>query len=77
MRRVVLAAMLAGSAAFLAPSASAVGCPTGTRPATLPTGTGYCTLDTVPCDPGPCRPLVQCPTDIPVWSGVCRQVFGG
>lgn len=77
MRRLLLAGAVAASAAFAPAPASALGCPAGTSPRTLPTGTGYCVPTTTPCDPGPCRPVVSCPTDIPVWSSTCRQIFGG
>lgn len=78
MKRLLLAAAVAASAFTVAP-ASAAGCPPLTQPATLPTGQGYCTpFGTVHCDPGPCRfPVeVHCPTDIPVWTHYCTQIFG-
>lgn len=83
MKRLLVAASLIAGAAFTAAPASALACPDGTRPATLPTGHTYCTL-AVYCDPGPCGPNVKrilqdavaCPTDIPVWSPTCRSIFG-
>jgi hypothetical protein len=83
VRRLLVAGALIASAVATSAPASAVGCPAGTRPATLPTGTTYCTV-VVYCDPGPCGPpvsrilddAVSCPTDIPVWSPTCRAVFG-
>lgn len=76
MRRLLLAAALVGASFAAAPAASALNCPPGTTPATLPTGTGYCKPYTH-CDPAACEPVVRCPYDVPVWSGVCRTVFGG
>ncbi|HEX8001994.1 MAG TPA: hypothetical protein VF519_04800 [Mycobacteriales bacterium] len=83
MRRLLLAGAIVASAASFHAPAQALGCPEGTRPATLPTGTTYCT-PVVYCDPGPCggnvkrilEDAVACPTDIPVWSPTCRSIFG-
>lgn len=75
MKRLLLAAALAGSVFAVTP-ASAINCPPGTTPATLPNGTGYC-KPVVHCDPMACEPAVRCPYDVPVWSGVCRMIFGG
>ena len=75
MRRLLLAGALAASAFAVAPAHAFV-CPAGTSPRQLPNGTTYC-VPTAHCDPVACPNPVQCPYDVPVWSGVCRQVFGG
>ena len=77
MKRLLLAAALAG-ASFAAAPASALNCPDGTQPRPLPTGQNVC----VPyqhCDPAACpSPTddIHCPTDIPVWTSLCTQIFG-
>lgn len=72
MKRLILAAALVGASFATAP-AQAMNCPLGTQPKPLPTGQNIC-VPVQHCDPAAC---VRCPYDVPVWSGVCREVFGG